>query len=148
MQKMWIQVLWWLWNLSFRSDNMKDICPKLVKILNILIKSIFGQTTIISKVQVVQWFSALAAMAMLSVRTRVQVPPTTSRVIFSCNKVSSLTNRTPTLTSVSCASIIQFKSYPGRIPNKKNCCSDQLCIVLSKCIQFDRTISFYYGVEL
>ena len=36
-----------------------------------------------------QWFSALAAMAMLSARTWARVPPTTSRV-FAWNKVSPL----------------------------------------------------------
>ena len=50
---------------------------------------------------VAQWSSALAAMAMLSARTWVQIPPTASGV-FACNKVN---NGTPTLTSVLCGTI-------------------------------------------
>ena len=41
---------------------------------------IFGK--IFTKVQVVQWSSTLAAMAMLSARAWVQVPPTTSGVFL------------------------------------------------------------------
>ena len=48
---------------------------------------------------VAQWFSALAAMAMLSARTWVQVPPTTSG-FFSCKNVSPLNDRTLMPTSV------------------------------------------------
>ena len=40
--------------------------------------------------QVVKRCTALAAMAILSARTCVRVPPTTSGVFFACNKVSPL----------------------------------------------------------
>ena len=51
-----------------------------------------------------KWFTVLAAMAMLSARTWIQVPPTTSGV-FCCNKISPLNNPIPTLTSVPCAPV-------------------------------------------
>ena len=46
------------------------------------------------KGKVAQWFSALAAMAILSARTWVQVPHRPME-FFACNKVSPLNNRTP-----------------------------------------------------
>ena len=53
-----------------------------------------------------QWFSVLAAMVMLSAKVLHQVPPLK---LFSCNKVSPLTN--PILTSLSCAQIFQLETY-------------------------------------
>ena len=61
---------------------------------------------------VAQWSSALAAMAMLSARTRVWVPPTTSG-FFVCNYVSPFDNQTQSLHSCMCC---QEREYN----NKKN----------------------------
>ena len=64
-----------------------------------------------------KWFSALAAMAMLSAKTRVQVPPNAQ---WSSSSVARfINNRTPTLRSAPHALIIKVKNYQGHTSSTK-----------------------------